>query len=734
MVCRRGKQLIRRTALLGALAATMLAGLVTAAGAAARFGSALPSRAYVVGTFADGHLELDVNGVQVARRWVRGRLDHTRLPLEIGSFLGGAVWAGAIDEVAIYRRSLSASTIAAHYRLGTDLRPANPNAYRDLITHTPGLVSYWALDDSGRVAVDSYGHNNGVYTLGVTEGHPGLIAGERGAAAMFNGRSGSVRVTQSRSLNFERGFTLEAWVTTAVTGDKAIVARAGSYFLKTDALGHWRFGVYMGGRIFSIYSVVGTHGPLTPTRSRNVGQGRASLDPVWPLIIAAIVAVVLVARRGYGVRSSGPGKQPTQPHARKFPLVDSLRALAALGVLMTHASWFSGLNYRASPGRFTQRLDVGVALFFLISGLLLYRPFVLANLKRSSAPASGPYAWRRFLRIMPAYWLALTVTALTVGTAKYAPAVFTASGIPRYYLLAQDYSRSSFGGGLLQAWTLPIEVAFYAFLPVYAWLQRRSAGRTHRIVRTEAAGLVLLIVASEVWKWLALSSGSQIRAVLTPALVSLPGYLDQFALGMALALLSAWIEVRGRNPRWVTIFDRAPTVAWVLAGFAFWLVSSAVLPSKPFSPWSPAQYLERQWLYGVVALGLILPAVVGDQQRGLARRFLRLRALAWLGLISYGLYLWQLTIMEAMQRLGFTTHGDLSAYVAWPTIALALTALVAAASYYALERPALKLKRLVEVGGGKAGLRADTVEASSGARGTATAISTITSVAPEANE
>ena len=405
MVCRRGKQLIRRTALLGALAATMLAGLVTAAGAAARFGSALPSRAYVVGTFADGHLEWDVNGVQVARRWVRGRLDHTRLPLEIGSFLGGAVWAGAIDEVAIYRRSLSASTIAAHYRLGTDLRPANPNAYRDLITHTPGLVSYWALDDSGRVAVDSYGHNNGVYTLGVTEGHPGLIAGERGAAAMFNGRSGSVRVTQSRSLNFERGFTLEAWVTTAVTGDKAIVARAGSYFLKTDALGHWRFGVYMGGRIFSIYSVVGTHGPATNANQKSERRpGQGVPGSVWPLIIAAIVAVVLVARRGYGVRSSGPGKQPTQPHARKFPLVDSLRALAALGVLMTHASWFSGLNYRASPGRFTQRLDVGVALFFLISGLLLYRPFVLANLKRSSAPASGPYAWRRFLRIMPAYW------------------------------------------------------------------------------------------------------------------------------------------------------------------------------------------------------------------------------------------------------------------------------------------------------------------------------------------
>ena len=250
--------------------------------------------------------------------------------------------------------------------------------------------------------------------------------------------------------------------------------------------------------------------------------------------------------------------------AKRFPLVDSLRAIAALCVLLTHTAVAAGIsgNPHSALSPYAQRLDVGVAIFFLISGLLLYRPFVAARFRGRPAPAVGPYAWRRFLRIAPAYWLALTVTALWVGTSAYELGVFSSSGFPTYYLLAQTYRARTLSGGLIQGWTLTIEITFYAFLPLYAWVMGRVAGRARRAGRRRRAmrgrccawsssGLVALVVISETWKAVVLGGQSPHQVVITPALDALPAYLDQFALGMGLAVVSAWIEQRGSAPRWV---------------------------------------------------------------------------------------------------------------------------------------------------------------------------------------
>ena len=430
------------------------------------------------------------------------------------------------------------------------------------------------------------------------------------------------------------------------------------------------------------------------------GRPRSNL---WQLLLLVVLlALGTVAARLIRERRSGGAGSRAAPaagtqRAGRLPLVDSLRAIAAVSVLLTHASLLSGLDSSASLGPYARRLDVGVAIFFLISGLLLYRPFVLARLQGRPAPAAGPYAWRRFLRIAPAYWVALTVTVLVVGTPSFTPGVFTMSGIPRYYLFGQDFASNSISGGLVQAWTLTIEVSFYIFLPAYAWLQARtSTKRLRRAVSIEVLGLVALVVISEVWKSVALAGRSHSNPGITPWLYSMPAFLDQFALGMGLALLSAWIHVRRRDPRWVATFDRAPTAAWVFAAIAFWLVSRQVAPwTVPFWRWTPIQYMERQWLYGLVAVGLLLPAVVGDQTRGVARRILANPVLVWLGLISYGIYLWQLTVMKEMSDLGFGPHARdlIHPYIGWPLASLVLTAAVAAASYYAIERPALSLKR-----------------------------------------
>ena len=161
---------------------------------------------------------------------------------------------------------------------------------------------------------------------------------------------------------------------------------------------------------------------------------------------------------------------PSQPAPRSahFPLFDSLRAIAALSVLLYHVRDYSGVS--ATVQRYTGHLDMGVTVFFVISGFLLYRPFVHARLRGKPPLATGPYAWRRFLRIVPAYWVALIAAGLLLGN-------YTVFGThsPYYFGLLQTFRSDTMFGGISQAWTLSVELSFYVFLPLWAWAIHRSS-------------------------------------------------------------------------------------------------------------------------------------------------------------------------------------------------------------------------------------------------------------------
>jgi peptidoglycan/LPS O-acetylase OafA/YrhL len=385
--------------------------------------------------------------------------------------------------------------------------------------------------------------------------------------------------------------------------------------------------------------------------------------------------------------------------ATRFPLFDSLRAIAALAIVGTHAGFPAALyTGHSDAGRFAARLEVGVAVFFLISGFLLYRPFARARLHDQPRPRSGPYAWRRFLRIAPAYWVALTVVALWLGSSG----LFTTSGILNFYGLLMNYTGKAGYSPLVQAWTLVIEVAFYAFLPLYALLVRGLPGRTWTArLRTEVLGLAVLFAIGIGWKLVVLSNLDPNAVQETPELLALPSYFDQFALGMGLAVLSVWLERRGELPRVLAPLDRFPSLAWALALVAFWAASTQIgLTARFFELATTSEFMERHLLFGVVALGLLLPAVVGDQRRGLVRRVLGNRVLLFLGVISYGIYLYGGAVVYQIDRWGYRSlvpdlHSGIAMFLFWAIPAAAGAALLGAISYYGLERWALSLKRLV---------------------------------------
>src|SRR6478752_4504078 len=87
-----------------------------------------------------------------------------------------------------------------------------------------------------------------------------------------------------------------------------------------------------------------------------------------------------------------------------------LRAVAALLIVGTHAAYGTGQLANGYVGALYARLEVGVPIFFVLSGFLLFRPWVRAAAHGTSPPLMRRYVFRRLQRIAPAY-LAVVVVA-----------------------------------------------------------------------------------------------------------------------------------------------------------------------------------------------------------------------------------------------------------------------------------------------------------------------------------
>ena len=390
------------------------------------------------------------------------------------------------------------------------------------------------------------------------------------------------------------------------------------------------------------------------------------------------------------VRSEAPDLAHPERPATRFPLFDGFRAIAAVSVLLTHVAFDTGFDIRSSWGRYFARADVGVAVFFLISGFLLYRPFVAARLHSESPPRTGLFWWRRVLRIYPAYWLALLALVVIGGIKVHG---FTAW--LRFVGLVHIYWPTTIFGPVAQSWTLATEVAFYLFLPLYALVLRRAARddtSPRRIVHIELAGIAALVVITWVYRlWLWSLHSGRFGVYNT----WLPSWLDHFALGMLLAVGSVWFADRravpaGLGRRW------APAVCWTIAGVSFWLVSTQLGVAVNYALFTERDEMIVHVFYAIVAFFFLLPGVFGPQDAGLVRRFLANRVVQLIGLISYGVYLWhELLIIKFREWADAPTNAIGGNFEKLALAVFAGTLVLASLSYVLVERPLLRRKNVV---------------------------------------
>ncbi|WP_249644461.1 acyltransferase family protein [Nocardia sputi] len=364
-----------------------------------------------------------------------------------------------------------------------------------------------------------------------------------------------------------------------------------------------------------------------------------------------------------------PAGERVRPRAF-VPALEGMRGMAALGVLLTHVAFQTGESGTPVVGRVWGRFDMAVAVFFALSGFLLWRPHAAAARGLDSAPPVGYYLRHRAARILPAYWVVVcAVLVLLPSAAGTAGMRVWVSNLA----LLQIYVPLTLTDGLTQMWSLSVEVAFYLVLPVLAFALVRLRGSAARL---RVPVLLAVAVVSLGWNFVPVPTPDAIHADNW-----LPGYLPWFAAGMLLAELA---EHSVRLSRWWKIGANQPLM-WTVATAAFLLAATDVAGPAGLTRAEPWQYVVKMGLGAVIGFALLAPLVLRDPAaRG--HRWLESPVAAALGRWSYGIFIWHLAVLSIVFPVFgiLPFQGDFG-YVLVLTVAITLP--VAAASYALVEEP-----------------------------------------------
>jgi peptidoglycan/LPS O-acetylase OafA/YrhL len=320
-------------------------------------------------------------------------------------------------------------------------------------------------------------------------------------------------------------------------------------------------------------------------------------------------------------------------HVDRVASLTGIRAVAAILVVGTHAAYTTGKYTHGYWGLVGARMEIGVPIFFVLSGFLLFRPWVKSAATGGPPPSLSRYARHRVRRIMPAYVVTVLVAYVLYHFRAAGPNPgHSWTGLLRNLTLTQIYTDGYLGKylhqGLTQMWSLAVEASFYAVLPLLAYLLLVLISRRSWRPKLLAGALAGMTMISPAWLILVHLN----RWIPDGARLWLPTYLAWFLAGMLLAVLQA-MGVRCYA-----------FVAIPLAIICYFIVATPIGGAPTTSPASLPEALVKTVFYAVIAALAVAPLALGDQ--GLYWRLLASRPMVWLGEISYEIFLIHLVTME----------------------------------------------------------------------------------------
>lgn len=381
---------------------------------------------------------------------------------------------------------------------------------------------------------------------------------------------------------------------------------------------------------------------------------------------------------------------------------DFLRAAACLMVLLHHLAFRIGNDAVPEALRGVMSFAVmgsfGVAVFFVLSGFLLARPFWVALDRGEPMPSLRIYALRRAARILPGFWLALVVSL--VLSVLVSDAVLDQQQWVRFFagiFLVSDWHWVTLfpvnNNGPL--WSIGFEVTSYLLLPLFlaALFAFQLRGWVARL------GWVAVIVGVLALHWMVVQwapidevERGWDHGLIGGAKAWMPafnpiGFFAIFAIGalaagvqVRLAALRSWVfDVIGLSAIAVMFGVMASHIGGLNEGFGL----LGIPYGYPLMP---------------LAVGVALATLPSSV---LAGRLLDNRVARYIAEVSFGVYIWHFLIIGLMARLvppAFTTDGE----NVWPiwlvssAVAITLSFVVATVSFYLLERPVVRWARGLE--------------------------------------
>ena len=373
----------------------------------------------------------------------------------------------------------------------------------------------------------------------------------------------------------------------------------------------------------------------------------------------------------------------TQTSHRNLAL-DSLRGFSTILIVVYHTSFVSGYTvaHANSIGAYIDRLNIGVAIFFVLSGFLIFRPFAHSLIHGSPLPKTRNYYLKRASRILPGYWLALFVLA-----GLDALTIVNTSGFIRNVFIVHSFTEHNVFTGIRQAWTLAVEMSFYVVVPAFAYVFVRQARRRNGPVSasTLLKALSFLFLGAYAFRLFI----HQIDFwFLDTAHIWLPSHMDTLALGMGLAVLVE-APASAKTLSKLKNFIANHAESFVVCSVFVWLISANINMAIGLNRTEFHIDLLGHFLYGIASVLLVAPFCVDSQ--ALLVKAMSFRLFTWLGTISYGIYLWHMAFLGGNFSEKYMPYSENDGQVLLRfLVVLPASIAIASLSYYVLERPIMR--------------------------------------------